>query len=127
MIGCIFDKSPKKGLIMIDFIKNWSKEEFKLYLLIYAAQANLVEEEEEFDSIEAKFNKDDINRIYKDVKKLNDFHRCQIIIDFIKSNNFDQEELDNLLLEVEEVFKSDGKFDTMEQQSFYMLKKLLKV
>ena len=71
---------------MIDFIKTWSKEEFKLYLLIYAAQANLVEEEEEFDSIEAKFNKDDINRIYKDVKKLNDFHRCQIIIDFIKSN-----------------------------------------
>tara|TARA_B100001540_G_C15628217_1_gene560885 strand:- start:446 stop:784 length:339 start_codon:yes stop_codon:yes gene_type:complete len=112
---------------MIDFIKTWSKEEFKLYLLIYAAQANLVEEEEEFDSIEAKFNKDDINRIYKDVKKLNDFHRCQIIIDFIKSNNFNQEELDNLLLEVEEVFKSDGKFDTMEQQSFYMLKKLLKV
>tara|TARA_B100001250_G_scaffold122062_1_gene103575 strand:- start:315 stop:653 length:339 start_codon:yes stop_codon:yes gene_type:complete len=111
---------------MIDFIKTWSKEEFKLYLLIYAAQANLVEEEEELESIESKFSKDDINRIYKNVKNLNDFHRCQIIIDFIKSNDFNQDELDGMLLEVEQVFKSDGKFDVMEQQSFYMLKKLLK-
>ena len=111
---------------MIDFIKTWSKEEFKLYLLIYAAQANLVESDEELDFIKSKFNSQAIDKIYQKVKKLNDFHRCQIIIDFIEKNNFTKGELDGLLVEVEEIFKSDGQFDIMEQQSFYMLKKLLK-
>ena len=111
---------------MIDFIKKWSKEEFKLYLLIYAAQANLVESDEELDFIKSKFNNETIDDIYQKVKDLNDFHRCQIIIDFIEASNFSQKELDAILNEIEEIFKSDGQFDIMEQQSFYMLKKLLK-
>jgi hypothetical protein len=108
---------------MIDFIKTWTKEEFKLYILIYAAQANLVESDEELDFIRSKFDSVSIDKIYKDVKDLNDFYRCQIIIDFIKSNSFTQDELDGMLLEIEKIFKSDGQFDIMEQQSFYMLKK----
>ena len=111
---------------MIDFIKTWSKEEFKLYLLIYAAQANLVESDEELEFIKSRFNNESIDNIYQSVKDLNDFHRCQIIIDFIGNSNLTQDELDVMLAEVEEIFKSDGQFDVMEQQSFYMLKKLLK-
>ena len=58
---------------MIDFIKTWSKEEFKLYLLIYAAQANLVESDEELDFIKSKFDSQTIDSIYQNVKDLNDF------------------------------------------------------
>jgi len=112
---------------MIDFITKWSKEEFKIYLLIYAAQANLVESDEELDFIKSKYKTQNIDNIYKNVKNLNDYHRCQIIIDFIKENEYNQIELDELIHEVEEIFKSDGHFDIMEQQSFYMIKKLLKV
>ena len=43
---------------MLDFIKKWTKEEFKLYLLIYASQANLFESDEELDFIKSKFEKD---------------------------------------------------------------------
>ena len=112
---------------MIEFIETWSKEDFKLYLLIYASQANFFESEDEMDIIESKFNKNDIDRIYKQVKKLNDYHRCQIIINFISSNHLTQDELDGFLEEINKVFNSDGSFDILEQQSFYMLKKLLKV
>ena len=63
---------------------------------------------------------------YKYDTMLTNFHRCQIIIDFIEKNNFSQGELDQFLVEVEEIFKSDVQFDIMEQQAFYMLKKLLK-
>ena len=111
---------------MIEFIETWNKEDFKLYLLIYASQANFFESEEEMDIIESKFNKDDVDRIYKQVKKLNDYHRCQIIIDYISKNHLTQDELDSYLLEINEIFNSDGSFDILEQQSFYMLKKLLK-
>ena len=112
---------------MIDFVKEWTKKEFELYLLIYAAQANLFESDEELDFIEAKYNKEDIIKINKQVKSLNDYHRCQIIIDFIKSNVYSQKELDTILLQIKEVFDSDGSFDMIEQQSFYMLEKLMKV
>ena len=111
---------------MLDFIKNWTKEEFKLYLLIYAAQANLFESEEEIDFIKSKFNREKINKINKEVKNLNDYHRCQIIIDYIKQNDYSQEELDAILLQIKKIFDSDGSFDMIEQQSFYMLEKLLK-
>ena len=112
---------------MLDFTKKWTKEEFKLYLLIYASQANLFESEEELALIESMFSKDMIHEIHKKVKKLNDYHRCQIIIDYIKYNNYSQDELDEILIQVKEVFNSDGSFDIIEQQSFYMLEKLLKV
>ena len=112
---------------MLDFIRKWTKEEFKLYLLIYASQSNLFESDEELEFIESKFNKDKIHKIHKEVEKLNDYYRCQIIIDFIKLNNFSQDELDNILLSIKEIFNSDGSFDMIEQQSFYMLEKLLKI
>ena len=112
---------------MIDFIKTWTKEEFELYLLIYASQANFFESEQELDFIESKFKKENIHRIHKQVKELNDYYRCQIIIDFIKSNDYSQNELDNILLQIKEIFNSDGAFDMLEQQSLYMLEKLLKV
>ena len=111
---------------MIDFIKKWSKKHFKLYLLIYAAQVDHREEDEELDIIKSKFNEIDINRIYKDTKQLNDYHRCQIIINFINSNHITQDELDGYLMEIKEIFNSDGSFEIVEQQSYYMLKKLLK-
>ena len=112
---------------MIDFIQNWSKEDFKLYLLIYAAQVDYLESDEEFNIIKSKYKQDDIDRIYKDIKNLNDYHRCQIIIDFIAFNHLNQNELDTIHSEVKEIFISDGSFDMVEQQSFYMLKKLLKI
>ena len=111
---------------MLDFIKKWTKEEFKLYLLIYASQANLFESDEELDFIKSKFEKDTIHKIHKEVEKLNDYHRCQIIIDFIKLHNFSQDELDDILSKIKKIFNSDGSFDIIEQQSFYMLEKLLK-
>ena len=50
----------------------------------------------------------------------------KIIIDHIKENDYSQEELDGILLQIKEIFDSDGSFDMIEQQSFYMLEKLLK-
>ena len=63
---------------------NWTQEEFKVYLLIYAAQTNFIETEEELEFIESRFNKDVINKIRKEIKNINDYQRVQIIIDYIK-------------------------------------------
>tara|TARA_B100001029_G_C15037659_1_gene441281 strand:+ start:200 stop:535 length:336 start_codon:yes stop_codon:yes gene_type:complete len=111
---------------MIDQI-DWTKEEFKIFLLIYASQTNFIETEEEIDFIRSRFSNSVIDKIHKDIKGLNDFQKSEIIVNHIKSNDYSQNDLDKILMEIEELYKSDGVFDSMEKSIFSMLTKLLKV
>ena len=106
---------------------NWTKEEFKAFLLLYAAQTNFFETQEEIEFIESRFPNEIINKIRKEINKLNDYQKSEIIVNQIKSNKYVQSDLDNILLEIKELYKSDGVFDSLEQAIFSMLKKLLKV
>ena len=106
---------------------NWTKEEFKAFLLLYAAQTNFIETQEEIEYIESKFPNEIINRTRKEINKLNDYQKSEIIVNQIKSNEYVQSDLDEILLEIKELYKSDGLFDSLEQSMFSMLEKLLKV
>ena len=106
---------------------NWTKEEFKAFLLFFAAQTNFIETQEEIEYIESKFPNEIINRTRKEINKLNDYQKSEIIVNQIKSNEYVQSDLDEILLEIKELYKSDGVFDSLEQSMFSMLEKLLKV
>ena len=106
---------------------NWTKEEFKAFLLLYAAQTNFIETQEEIEYIESKFPNEIINRTRKEINKLNDYQKSEIIVNQIKSNEYVQSDLDEILSELKELYKSDGVFDSLEQSMFSMLEKLLKV
>ncbi|SVD04211.1 uncharacterized protein METZ01_LOCUS357065 [marine metagenome] len=106
---------------------NWTKEEFKAFLLFFAAQTNFIETQEEIEYIESKFPNEIINRTRKEINKLNDYQKSAIIVNQIKSNEYVQSDLDEILLEIKELYKSDGVFDSLEQSMFSMLEKLLKV
>ena len=106
---------------------NWTKEEFKAFLLLFAAQTNFIETQEEIEYIESKFPNEIINRTRKEINKLNDYQKSEIIVNQIKSNEYVQSDLDGILLEIKELYKSDGAFDSLEKSMFSMLEKLLKV
>ena len=106
---------------------NWTKEEFKAFLLLYAAQTNFIETQEEIEYIESKLPDEIINKIRKEINKLNDYQKSEIIVNQIKSNEYVQSDLDEILLEIKELYKSDGVFDSLEKSMFSMLEKLLKV
>ena len=106
---------------------NWTKEEFKAFLLLFAAQTNFIETQEEIEYIESKFPNEIINRTRKEINKLNDYQKSEIIVNQIKSNEYVQSDLDEILLEIKELYKSDGVFDSLEQSMFSILEKLLKV
>ena len=106
---------------------NWTKEEFKAFLLLFAAQTNFIETQEEIEYIESKFSNEIINRTRKEINKLNDHQKSEIIVNQIKSNEYVQSDLDEILIEIKELYKSDGAFDSLEQLMFSMLEKLLKV
>lgn len=106
---------------------NWTKEEFKAFLLLYAAQTNFIETQEEIEYIESKIPDEIINKIRKEINKLNDYQKSEIIVNQIKSNHYVQTDLDKILAEIKELYKSDGVFDSLEQSMLAMLEKLLKV
>ena len=105
----------------------WSYEEFKIYVLIFAAESNQVITTEETDFIEAKFDALLIKIIQKEINKDNDFQRLQKIMAYIEQNNLSKTDLDEILKEIRAVYQSDGKFDLIEQGVFQFLEKLFKM
>ena len=106
---------------------NWTEEEFKAYLLIYASESNYEVTIEEKELIDFSFDEQIIDKIKSEVKNLNDYQKSQIIVEYIKLKKYDQSRLDKLLDEVKNMYEIDGQFDLYEQSIFNMLKKLLKV
>ena len=106
---------------------NWTEEEFKAYLLIYASESNYEVTIEEKELIDFSFDEQIIDKIKSEVDNLNDYQKSQIIVEYIKLKKYDQNQLDKLLDEVKNMYEIDGQFDLYEQSIFNMLKKLLKV
>ncbi len=63
----------------------------------------------------------------KEIKKLNDFQKSKVIIDHIKSNNYEQHDLDEMLSNIKELYQTDGIYDSKEKLVFSMLERLLQV
>ena len=105
----------------------WSYDQFKAYLLIFAAESNQVITKEEKDYIEAQFDSLLIKTVQKEINKDNDFQRLQKIMAYIEQNNLSKTDLDEILKEIHAVYQSDGKFDSVEQGVFQFLGKLFKI
>ena len=94
---------------------NWSEEEFKAYLCLYAAESNFEIHADEKSLIDSKFSPETIEKIKEETDDLNDYQRSQIIAGYIKEKDYNQEKLDEMLSEIKEVYFADGKFDQYEQ------------
>ena len=105
----------------------WSYDQFKVYLLIFAAESNQVITIEEIDFIDAQFDSLLIKTVQKEINRDNDFQRIQKIMAYIEQNNLSKTDLEAVLKEIYAVYHSDGKFDSIEQGIFQFLEKLFKV
>ena len=103
---------------------SWTKEEFNAYILIYAAQTNFIESEDEKDFIESKIDKNIIDKIHKEIKKDNDFQKIQKIMAYVEQNQFDKDDLNKILLELKNMYLVDGHFDATEQLIYNSLEKI---
>ena len=64
---------------------NWNDEKFKAYVMIYAAQSDQVETEDEKDYLESNFDPSLLKEVYKEINQDNDFSRIQKIMSFVKA------------------------------------------
>ena len=112
---------------MEDIKLSWTKDEFLAYLLIYAAQINQIETEEEKEFIESRFDSKILKKIYKEINSDNDYTRIQKVMVYTYQNNYLSQDLDILLKEIKELLICDGRFDDTEQALYYHLKKIFKI
>lgn len=105
---------------------NWTKNEFKAYLLLFAANSDYEESQVEKDIILKIINKEQYNKIHLEFDKDNDYQSIQKIQSGIQKFNYSKNEIDKLLLEVKLLFLSDGNFDILERNLLRSLKKILK-
>ena len=73
---------------------SWTKVEFMAYLLIYAAQINQIETEEEKEFIGSRFDSKLLKKIYKEINSDNDYQRIQKVMVYTYQNNYLSQDLD---------------------------------
>ena len=112
---------------MEDIKLSWTKDEFLAYLIIYAAQINQIETEEEKEFIASRFNSKTLKKIYKEINSDNDYQRIQKVMVYTYQKNYLSHDLDTLLKEIKELLLCDGKFDATEQALYHYLKKIFKI
>ena len=107
---------------MLEFIKNWTKEEFRAYLFIYCAHADFVETKEEVDMIKSTISEKIFWEIHNEFNQDNDYQQIQKITLNFKKFYSTQEQLDGLFDEIKALMLSDGEYDILEQNLFRALK-----
>lgn len=105
---------------------NWTHEEFKAYLLLYAANSNQIVTEEERLFIESKFDKNVISKMTKELNTDNDYQRLQKILNCMNQFNCSESDIKNLLEEVKFISTTDGTVDVVEQSTHSFLSRMLK-
>jgi hypothetical protein len=104
---------------------NWTREEFKAYLLLYAATANYFETEEEKEIILSMVSADAYRRIHRELDKDNDFQRIEKIQYHLKKFGYTLDGVDRLLTDINRVFDSNEEQNEMNVTMQRALRRLL--
>ncbi len=104
---------------------DWSKKEFKAYLMMYAANANFFESDDEQELIHEIVSDKTYKAIHREFDADNDYQSLQKILHNIDKFDYSKEDLNKLVSDIQSVFNVDGKVDTLEDNMLRALKHLL--
>lgn len=110
---------------MNEVIVDWNEEQFKAYLLIYAANANFEESDDEKELIMSKVDAEIYKKMHREYEHDGDYLRLQKIMAAVKSLGYSGEQLSKLREEIRQVINAEGHHDELEENMFLYLKKLL--
>ena len=111
---------------MKSYATNWTKNEFLTYLFIYCMNADFKEATKEIAYIKAKTSNDDFDNMHAEFQGDSDYASLQKIYDTHTRLGFTTGITEELFNNIKELFLSDGKFFTEEQNILRGLKHLLK-
>ncbi len=103
----------------------WNKDDLKVYILLYCANADLILKKEEKHYIHQKIGSAKYDAIREEFNEDNDHQSIAKIYESLGHLGYNLKQIDALISEVKELFWSDGKFDQIEQAVFRQLKHIL--
>ncbi len=111
---------------MNENILNWNAHEFKVYLLLFAANADFELTKEEKESILLKATKTEYQHIHKIFEKDTDIERIETILSFREQFFNTEKNAEKIIAEIFKFLNSTGEFNTNEENFFRIFKKILK-
>lgn len=106
-------------------MKNLTKEEFEIYCLFIAANADFNITRQELIAMGAGSDPQMFVKVYNGFEADNDIERINTIQECKKLYIKDELDRQNLFDKMKKVFFADGKFQAAEQSVFTMLRKLI--
>ena len=106
-------------------MKNLTKEEFEIYCLFIAANADFNITRQELIAMGAGSDPQMFVKVYNGFEADNDIERINTIQECKKLYIKDELDRQNLFDKMKKVFFADGKFQAAEQSIFTMLRKLI--
>ena len=105
---------------------DWTKREFEVYVLLYAAHCNHIETTEERDYILSKVDEKTFNKIHTEIVVESDKENVDKIQQYITENKYSQADKNALIKDIKNVFFADGTVDVLERKVFKLLQKILR-
>jgi len=110
---------------MSTIITNWNRTELEAFILIFAANADFVEVEEEKAFILSRIDQGVYDKMHKEFDEDNDYERIQKIMSTFTRLDINGAERDALIQKLKELIMSDGKLDLLEENMMRLLKRLV--
>ncbi|WP_299886701.1 sulfurtransferase [uncultured Lacinutrix sp.] len=106
--------------------KQWSKEELVAYILLYIANSDLHETNDEKDFIMSKVDRITFANIHAEFDNDNDYQCLQKMIKGVEANNYSKDDFNALFTDIKLMLYADGEAVDMEEATFMYLRKILK-
>lgn len=109
----------------MEHLKDWTREDYYTYFLIYAANADFEIVEEEKEYILERVSKEEYQKIYRVFQKHNDIEKLEVFDYFLKNYCTKDRDKKQIMKEMQEVFWADGQYASLERIFMMYFKKML--
>jgi hypothetical protein len=103
----------------------WNYSEFLGFLLIHASYADLEFTADEKELIQSKVGKETFEKMHAEYEELGDYEILQEILKYKGLYYPTEDRRNEVLAEINKLFKADGEFSKLEQNLSLFLTKLL--
>lgn len=104
----------------------WTKKELVAYILLYIANSDLHETNDEKDFIMSKVDRKTFAKVHEEFDNDNDYQCLQKIIESVKTHNYFKTDFSELFADIKLMLYADGEVHDMEDTTFMYLRKILK-
>ena len=105
---------------------NWSKKELVAYILLYIANSDLHETNDEKDFIMSKVDRITFADVHKTFDEDNDYQCIQKIIKGVETHDYFRNDYAELFVDIKLMLYADGEAVDMEEATFMYLRKILR-